>query len=209
MRRVALSTLAATLVAGPVLFAAPAFAAPRAFNVEADHHTVSEASFNSRAAIVRMTGRTNNISGNANVDIADLAHAAGTVNVDLQTLDTGISMRNEHMKGYLEAAKYPQAIFKFTSIKLAGNKLTAGKLVDGTATGTLTIHGVTKPISTPIELTYLPQGDPKYRAGDWLHFYSQFKIKISDFGIVLPAPVLGPKVSNDLTIEIDGMAKGK
>jgi polyisoprenoid-binding protein YceI len=204
MRRLALVAVLSALVA-PSALAAPA---GRAFKITPDHHTVSEASFTSRAAIVRMTGRTNNLSGSANLDLADMAHASGTVNVDLLTLDTGIAMRNEHMRGFLETAKFPQAIFKFTRIDVAGNKLEPGKLVEGKATGTITIHGVTRALVAPIELTYLPQGDPKYRAGDWLHFYSQFKTHISDFGIALPNTVLGPKVSNDLTIEIDGMAMG-
>ena len=209
MRPVALFALLAALVGSSATLSAVAAPTQRNFIITPDHHTVSEGSFTSRAAIVRMTGRTNNLTGNANINLDDLAHAAGTVNVDLLTLDTGIAMRNEHMRGFLEAAKYPQAIFKFSRIDVAGNKLEPGKLVDGKATGTITIHGVTRPLVAPIELTYLPQGDPKYRAGDWLHFYSQFKTHISDFAIELPNTVLGPKVSNDLTIEIDGMAMAK
>ena len=68
---------------------------------------------------------------------------------------------------------------------------------------------MTKPLQAPIELTYLPQQDAKYRPGDWVHFYSQFKIKVADFGIQIPGPMIGQKLANDLTIEIDGMAKGK
>jgi polyisoprenoid-binding protein YceI len=202
MRPIALLTAAAT-----VLVASPAFA--RDFVVSEDKHTVNDASFTSRAAIVRMIGRTNKLTGNANIQLTDMAKSAGTVNVDLLSLDTGISLRNEHMRNFLETSKYPQAVYKFTSIKLDGNKLEPGKLVTGTATGTITIHGVTKPLQAPIELTYLPQQDAKYRPGDWVHFYSQFKIKVADFGIQIPGPMIGQKLANDLTIEIDGMAKGK
>ncbi|MDB5098540.1 MAG: YceI like family protein [Cyanobacteria bacterium RYN_339] len=200
MRRSALLAIAATLFVAPSAMA-------RDFVVSEDKHTVNDASFTSRAAIVRMIGRTPKLTGSANIQLTDMAKSSGTVNVDLLSLDTGISMRNEHMRNFLETSKFPQAIFKFTSIKLDGNKLEPGKLVVGTATGTITIHGVTKPLTAPIELTYLPQGDPKYRPGDWLHFYSQFKTKVSDFNIALPAPMIGQKLANDLTIEIDGMAK--
>ena len=202
MRPIALLAAAAT-----VLVASPAFA--RDFVVSEDKHTVNDASFTSRAAIVRMIGRTNKLSGQASIQLADMAKSAGTVNVDLLTLDTGINLRNEHMRNFLETTKYPQATYKFTSIKLDGNKLEPGKLVTGTATGTITIHGVTRPLQAPIELTYLPQQDPKYRPGDWVHFYSQFKIQVADFGIQIPGPMIGQKLANDLTIEIDGMAKGK
>lgn len=205
MRRVALLATFAVLL--PV--AAVAAPATRTYTVSVDHHTVNEASFTSRAAIVRMTGRTNKLSGAAKINLNDLAHASGSVSVDLTSLDTGIEMRNGHMRNYLETDKFPEATYSFTGIKVPGNKLAPGQLTDGTATGSIKIHGVTKPLNAPMELTFIPQSDPKYREGDWMHFYSQFKIKISDFGINLPAPVLGPKVSNDLTIEIDGMAKGE
>ena len=206
MRRVALLALTASFLATPAAVAAPGAID---FVVTEDKHTVNDASFTSRAAIVRMIGRTNKISGDAHMLLSDMAKSSGTVNVDLTSVDTGISMRNQHMRGFLETDKFPQAIFTFTGIKLDGNKLEAGKLVVGTATGAITIHGVTKALSTPIELTYLPQGDPKYRAGDWIHFYSQFKTKVSDFNIALPLPMIGQKLANDLTIEIDGMARAK
>ena len=192
-----------------VLSAGAAVAAPRQYTVTEDHHTVSEASFTSRAAIVRMVGRTAKTGGGATIDINNVKASHGEVTVDLTSVDTGISMRNEHMRKYLETDKFPTATFKFTSISVPGNKLQPGKLTDGKATGTITIHGVAVPLTAPIQLTYLPQEDPKYRPGDWIHFYSQFKTHVKDFKIDLPAPVLGPKVSNDLTIEIDGMAKGE
>lgn len=208
MNRVAL-TLALAALFAPISTAAVAAPAARSFVVTPDHHTVAEASFTSRAAIVRMVGRTSKIDGNATIDLADVAHSSGTVNVDLPSLDTGIAMRNHHMQGFLESDKFPKATFKFTHIEVPGNKLAPGKLVTGTATGTITIHGVSQTLSAPIELTYLPQEDAKYRAGDWIHFYSQFHTKVSDYKIALPAPLLGNKVSNDLVIEIDGMAKGQ
>jgi len=202
MRSIAFLTFLAAVLAAPAALA-------RDFVVSEDKHTVNDASFTSRAAIVRIIGRTNKLSGQASIDLQNVAKSAGTVNVDLLTLDTGISLRNEHMRKFLETDKYPAATYKFTSIKLDGNKLEPGKLVAGTATGTITIHGVTKPLQAPIELTYLPQEDPKYRPGDWVHFYSQFKVKVADFGIQIPGPMIGQKLANDLTIEIDGMAKGK
>src|SRR4051812_35044995 len=105
MRRSAILAFAATL-----LFAPSALA--RDFVVSEDKHTVNDASFTSRAAIVRMIGRTAKLSGQANIDLQNVAKSGGTVNVDLLTLDTGISLRNEHMRKMLETDKYPQAIYK-------------------------------------------------------------------------------------------------
>jgi polyisoprenoid-binding protein YceI len=200
MRSIALFTAAV------VLAAAPAIAAPRTFNVEMDKHTVNDVTFTSRAAIVRMIGRTDKISGQAKFDLNDVAKATGKVAVDMLSVDTGIPLRNEHMRNFIETDKFPEAYFTFTSIKVPGNKLEANKLVSGTANGFLTIHGVTRSLEAPIELTYLPEQDAKYRPGDWIHFYSKFTAKVADHGIKLP-PVMGPKVANELAFEIDGMAK--
>lgn len=200
----------ATLLAAAVLAAAaPALAAPRSYAIDADKHSPNEASFTSKAAIVKFTGRTPRVTGEARLDPQDVAKAAGAVTVDLASLDTGIELRNEHMRGTLEAGRFPTATYKFTSIKVPGNKLAANTPVAGTATGTITIHGVTRPLTAPVELTLLPETDAKYRPGDWIHLSSTFKVKMTDFGIALPPSVLGVKVADELDIAIDGMAKAR
>lgn len=201
--------LAALLAAAFVAAGAPALAAPRAYAIDADKHSPNEASFTSKAAIVKFTGRTPKVTGEAKLDPQDVAKAAGAVTVDLASLDTGIELRNEHMRGKLESDKFPTATFKFTAIKVPGNKLAANTPVLGTATGTMTLHGVTRPLTAPVELTHLPETDAKYRPGDWVHLSSTFKIKMTDYGIALPAGVLGVKVADELDIAIDGMAKAR
>jgi polyisoprenoid-binding protein YceI len=202
-------SIASLAAAALVLVAAPAIAAPRTFAIEADKHNINEASFTSKAAIVKFVGRTPNVSGEAKLDPTDVAKAAGTVSVDLNSLDTGISMRNEHMRGTLESAKYPAATFKFTTIKVTGNKLAPNQPAEGTATGTMTLHGVTKPLTVPVTLTLIPETDAKYRAGDWVHVESSFKIKMTEYGITMPPSVLGVKVADDQEINVDVMAKAK
>lgn len=201
--------LAALLAAALVAVAAPALAAPRTYAIDADMHSPNEASFTSKAAIVKFTGRTPRVTGSTSLDPADVAKAAGSVVVDLNSLDTGISLRNDHMRGTLESAKYPTATFKFSGIKVPGNRLKPNAAVAGIATGTMTIHGVTRPLSAPVELTLLPEQDAKYRAGDWVHVSSTFRIKMTDYGITLPPSVLGVKVADDLEIAVDGMAKAR
>ncbi|MES2963893.1 MAG: YceI family protein, partial [Bdellovibrionota bacterium] len=58
------------------------------------------------------------------------------IEIPLDTLDTGIALRNEHMKTkHLETAKYPNAI------------VTDAKGKDGKGTANLEVHGVKKAIS--------------------------------------------------------------
>lgn len=203
MRRIS----AAALATAVLLAAAPAMAASRTFAVDTDKHSPNEVSFTSKAAIVKFTGRTAKLSGDAKIDVDNVATSSGTLSIPLTTLDTGIAMRNEHMKGAIQAEQFPTATFKFTDIKVAGNKLKTNAPVEGTATGTMTLHGVTKTLNVPVELTWLPQTDAQYRPGDWIHISSAFKLKLTEFGITPPS--MGIKVADEQEILIDGMAKAK
>ena len=202
MRQATVAALAAVLLA-----AAPAMAAPRTFAIDTDKHSPNEVSFTSKAAIVKFTGRTAKLSGEAKVDVDNVAKSSGTLSIPLADLDTGIAMRNEHMIATIDAGKFPMATFKFTDIKVPGNKLKTDAPVVGTATGTMTLHGVTKSLTVPVELTYLPQSDAQYRAGDWVHISSAFKLKLTEFGIT--PPKMGIRVADDQEIQVDGMAKAK
>lgn len=199
--------VALSLATAGVLFAGSVDA--RTFKVQQDYHTLNEVSFTSKASVVRIIGRTSKVEGFSEIDINNPSKTkAGEISVDLASLDTGIALRNEHMVDLIEASKYPKATFKVKSLKAP--KLVANESVNGTATGDFSLHGVTKAITVPVTLHYLPEDkeNPEYRPGDWVNFSSNFNIKLSDYGIPLPKPMFGVKVSNDLAIEINGMAKG-
>lgn len=208
MRRYIAPVVAAAVVAValPAIASVPA-AKLRTYEVAADAHTPNEASFTSKAAIVKFTGRTNKVTGTLQIDENNTTKAGGAVTVDVASLDTGIGLRNEHMQGTIEAAKYPTATFKLQKLTVPGNKLKANAAATGTVTGQLTLHGVTKTVTAPVELTYLPQQDANYRPGDWVEVNSTFKLKLSDYKIALPAPVLGVKVADELDINFTSMAK--
>jgi polyisoprenoid-binding protein YceI len=206
-------TFAPLLMGLAIAVSAPAWAAVttahRTFDVTADYHSPNEASFTSKAAIVRFTGRTSQVTGTLQFDPNDVAHGSGSVAVDLASLDTGIGMRNEHMRRTIEADKYPTATFKVTKVHVPGNSLKANTPITGSVTGLMTLHGVTRTVQAPVDLTFLPQQDAKYRPGDWIAFSTDFKLKLSDYQITLPAPVLGIKVADDLDISFNSMAKAK
>jgi len=89
-------------------------------------------------------GKFNHSSGTVTLDKAG---GSGTVNVvvDMKSADFGQNQLNEKAQGaeLFDAAKYPQAIYKG---RLAG-------FVDGRPTrvdGTLTLHGVTRPLTLKI-----------------------------------------------------------
>ena len=67
-----------------------------------------------------------------------------TVIVKLTTLETGIGLRDDHMRNkYIDVAKYPDATL---TLPTASVKLEDGKTNEGEASGTFGVHGKTKNI---------------------------------------------------------------
>lgn len=77
----------------------------------------------------------------------DRAAKTGTVDITIDTdsLDFGHAKLNTHAKskGMFDVAQFPTAVYKGTSIKFDGDKPVA-------VNGTLTLHGVTKPVALTI-----------------------------------------------------------
>jgi polyisoprenoid-binding protein YceI len=83
-------------------------------------------------------------------DAAKLAASKFDVTVDLSTAKTGDSDRDSALPGadFFDVAKYPQAHFVTTGFRQQGGQVIAD--------GTLTLRGVTKPVS--LNVTFKPQG---------------------------------------------------
>jgi polyisoprenoid-binding protein YceI len=113
---------------------------------------------------------------------------------------------------WLDAAKFPNITFAIKSLALKGDNkvLTNGNSVQADATGEFTLHGVTKTITIPVRATYreLPKGQVDYLEGNILRIETTFGIKLSDYGVNIPAP-LTAKVANELTLTVKATAKQK
>ena len=112
----------------------------------------------------------------------------GRLKVDLQTLETGIGMRDRHMRdNYLQVEKGPTfSTATFDDIRV--EKL-EGKTV---FSGILTLHGQRKKISGAAELQ---------QHGGRIRVQAQFALKVSDFEI--PAPTyLGIGVRDEIQIKV-------
>lgn len=78
----------------------------------------------------------------------DRENKTGSVEVTISpaSIDTGNDKLNEHLltPAFFDVAKYPEAVYKGTQIKFDGDKPVE-------VIGTLTLHGVTKPVDLKIE----------------------------------------------------------
>lgn len=116
----------------------------------------------------------------------------GKAQVKLESFDTGINLRNQHMKEkYLEVPKYPESTVTLKPITLSGDTTKATYEWSGPFEGTLKLHGVEKPI----------KGDLKVSKADekWKGSFS-FSFELSDFGIDVPK-YLGITVSKAVSVE--------
>lgn len=141
------------------------------------------ASVESVTPVETFVGRTGKVSGSFAYD-ASKRTGGGTVIVDLTSIDTGIPLRNEHMRSpmWLDTDKYPQV--KFTASKV--------EHVNGDTyrvTGNFTLHGVTKPLTTTATVRLRPASAETKKVGftgDVLQVRTEFAIKLSDFGVKIP-----------------------
>jgi polyisoprenoid-binding protein YceI len=133
--------------------------------------------------------KTKNLSGDLAPASGQPGTVGGTLRVDLQTLETGIRMRDHHLKStYLEVDKGPD--FSLATIDDIRVEKLDGKSV---FTGTLTLHGQRKPITGTADLQ---QKDGLIRV------QARFSLKVSDFEI--PAPMyLGVGVRDEIQIRVN------
>jgi len=184
---------------------ASAQAVPLTFDFK-DPKGVNNAVFKLDAPLEAINGSANGVSGAVTFDPAQPAATKGTIRIATSSLHVPNPMMKEHLHGpqWLDAAKHPEISFEarqLKNVKTDGNKTTAD------AAGSLTIRGVSKELTVPITLTYLPdklgQRVPNMK-GDLLVIRANFTIQRTDFGINPSAPE--DKVANEinLTISIAG-----
>lgn len=120
----------------------------------------------------------------------------GTFEIDLASLDTGMALRNTHMKEkYLQIDKYPKAILTLKDQTLPEAwSFEKPELKSQKAKGILEIHGQKK----PIEVSYNINKGKKIDA--------EFEMKISDFSIEIPS-FMGVTVADKVKVQVESEIK--
>jgi len=136
--------------------------------------------------------KTKNLSGDVTPASDEQGAVRGALKVELQTLATGISIRDRHMKNnYLEVEKGPD--FSTATIEDIRVEKLEGKTV---FSAMLSLHGQKKKVTGAAELQ---EKDGKVRV------QAQFPVKVSEFEI--PAPTyLGVGVRDEIQIKVSLLA---
>jgi polyisoprenoid-binding protein YceI len=98
-------------------------------------------------------GRGSGVTGD--LQIAGTAVTTATFTVDLTTVVSDQSQRDAQFNGrIMDTAQFPKATFTLTKPIDLGSLPRANQTVSIKATGTLTMHGVTKPVTASMQARY-------------------------------------------------------
>jgi len=123
----------------------------------------------------------------------------GSFSVDLRTLDTGIGLRNVHLRdNYLEVSRGPDYVTSVLSaVVLDAPPPPRGRSVTTGFKGVLSVHGNAKPIAGTAEVSH---------KGDVIELKVKFPLRIDAYEIARPS-YLGVGVTNQIDVEVRATLK--
>ena len=137
-------------------------------------------------------GRTSDVTGSMTIE--GTAVTALEVAVDMTTLVSDDDRRDGQLSQRgLETAEFPTATFALTEPIDVGEEPEAGKVVEATATGDLTLHGVTREVEVPIQARW---------NGSTIEVVSSFDVALADHAIEAPVGFLVLSIADTGTVEM-------
>lgn len=137
--------------------------------------------------------KTTDVSGELSADPAQPGRLEGTITVDLKTLETGIGLRNQHLReNYLEVDKgsgFDKATLSEIHVDVPDPAAHQGK---APFTGQFELHGQKKELKGEALVK---------RQGDTALVEATFPLSISDYQIKKPT-YLGVGVKNDIRVKV-------
>jgi polyisoprenoid-binding protein YceI len=178
-----------------LLLPALAVAEQAVYKVDADHSGVG---FSVRHFVSNVPGHFRDFDGVIKYDKQNPAASSVEFTVKAASIDTSNNDRDEHLRGkdFFDVQSFPNLTFTST-------KVTAKDANNLDVTGNLTLHGVTKEITLPVQVL----GSMKTPTGEKAGFETAFTINRKDYGIVwnrvldAGGSVLGDDVKVSISIE--------
>ncbi len=148
--------------------------------------------------ISNVKGKFSGLSGVLKLNEADPTRSSVEASIPIDTLTTGDAQRDAHLKSadFFDAEKFPTLTFQSTGVEVNAPG-------EHSVSGSLTMHGVTRPVTFEVEGPSEPGKDPwgNLRVG----LSASTKIKRKDFGLTWNAALEagGMLVGDDVTISLD------
>ena len=131
----------------------------------------SSAQFQVRHFVSKVGGRFTDFAGTIVADAAKPENSSVEFTVKTASIDTDQEQRDKHLRSadFFDVEKYPEITFKSSKVTPKGNN-------QFDVAGTLTMHGVAKPVTLPV--AYLGT------MGDKAGFETQVTLNRKDYGIL-------------------------
>ena len=149
------------------------------------------------AMVTKVRGSFNDFEGTATIDGSNPAASSVQVSISVDSIDTRNKQRDDHIRtnDFLDVANHPRITFVSTSITHDGGN-------DFEVTGDLTIRGITKSVTLPLEF----QGEASDPFGNRrIGFEGSVVINRKDWGVNWNAALEagGVLVSEKVTLEFE------
>src|SRR6266852_8887059 len=129
----------------------------------------SDVSFKATSRMMNADGRFQGVAGEIVVDPKDLTTAKITLSIEAASIETGIAMRDNHLRSedFLDVKQFPKLTFESVRVEASGRR--------ATVFGRLTLHGVAREIAVPVDVDL---------TGVALVATGEFVINRRDYGII-------------------------
>lgn len=161
--------------------------------------------FLSDAPMEKINGTADGISGWFTLDAGNLEATTGKMTVQVRSMKTAISKRDEHMysEGWLNADKFSTVEFeieKFSNVVV--NSSGGRTVISAKAIGKFTCHGVTTGHSADIVIVYVKESSEtkKRSSGDLAMITAKFNVALKDHNITGMNGLVGSKVGEEIKI---------
>lgn len=165
-RRLTPTALVLVMLAG----SAPARAESLRFRIQPE---ASEITFRATSRLMNAEGHFGRFSGDVVADPAGPTGARINLTIDAASLETGIEMRDKHLRSadFFDIERFPTIAFQSVRVEAAGRR--------ATVMGRLTLHGVTREIAVPVdvqitETALVASGEFIVNRGEYAMNYNSF-----------------------------------
>ncbi len=132
-----------------------------------------------------------------NYDTTDVTKSSVVATIETKSINTGVEARDNDLRSprFFDAAQFPQITFKSTKIERRGKQYVA--------VGSLTMHGIEKPLELPFSIQTAPEPDNKSLV---MGVRSDITIDRDDWGVSWRHPK-NMFVSNEVTLNLRVLTK--
>ena len=169
----------------------------------------AQVTFTSDAALEHIKGTSNRVVGYAIAPASGskAALVAGEFRLPVNSIDTGIPLRDEHLQSgrWMNAVEHPDVVFTLEGTENVSQSSAPDGMEVWTAdlVGAMSFRGETRPLTTKAKITLMDESDVTRRRakGDLLIIRTTFPINLREYGLNDPGMSAGV-VAEDVSLDV-------